>query len=118
MGGGGEVCPDVLAACQEGPSELLHKLKKSCTVMHWKGKVLGKMKMGEKQRVGNVCTSQSLAMSGRFLLVGSAEEARRLRICSVVEANTCVTWEESRGRQRVALIADNSQILLPSPGCQ
>lgn len=38
MGGGGEVCPDVLAACQEGPSELLHKLKKSCTVMHWKGK--------------------------------------------------------------------------------
>ena len=57
-------------------------------------------------------------MSGRFLLVGSAEEARRLRIRSVVEVNTCMTWEESRRRRRVALIADNSQILLPSPGCQ
>ena len=40
-------------------------------------------------------------MSGRFLLVGSVEEARRPRIRSAVEVNTCVTWEggESRGEE-------------------
>ena len=35
--GGGGGCSDVLAACQKGPNELLHKLKKGVVLSYMEG---------------------------------------------------------------------------------
>ena len=52
-------------------------------------------------------------MSGRFFLVGSVEEARRPRIRSAVEVNTCVTWEESRRKEEGRDYSDYRQFSDP-----
>ena len=69
-GGGGEVCPDVLTACQKGPSELLYILKKSCTVMHWKWKVLGENEGWREAESGKSCMHLTEFGNVRKVLAG------------------------------------------------